>query len=496
MKIEKPKVRHTLTTLYTLLLTLLLLSCGQKTAPVELKSEVDVAGKTIGVPTGSYYDIEMTKRQDIRLERYTTLSDLIAVLKTGKIDAFLTDEISMSPGDMKRQGVKISFRSDETFDIAYAFALDDEATPEDFNRFLSEARQSGLYEQMRHRWFDTQDPDTVRMPAIAPGTGGRPLHVACSYMVAPMCFLEGSEWKGFEVEILERYAAQAGRPIDFKIYEVAAGPASLQSHKSDVWVGSLFITEERAKSVRFSDPYYACHPAYFIIDSDADPEVGPWDKLKEAVHKNLIVEDRWRFITDGLLETVIISIFSLLLGTLLAMLVCWMRMSRYRLMRSLAVIYINVMRGIPLLVLLMIMFYVVLASSGLSATVVAIISFSMVFAAYASEMFRTAILSVGKGQTEAGIALGFTRWQTFRHIILPQAARAVMPVYKGEAVSLFKNTSIVGYIAIQDLTKASDLIRSRTFDAFFPLITITIIYFLLAWLLGKALDRAVKTPKA
>jgi polar amino acid transport system substrate-binding protein len=101
-------------------------------------------------------------------------------------------------------------------------------------------------------------------------------------------------------------------------------------------------------------------------------------------------------------------------------------------------------------------------------------------------------MSVGKGQTEAGVALGFTHFQTFIYIVLPQAARIAMPVYKGEAVSLFKNTSIVGYIAIQDLTKASDLIRSRTFDAFFPLIIISIIYFVLAWLLGKLLDRVVR----
>ena len=121
--------------------------------------------------------------------------------------------------------------------------------------------------------------------------------------------------------------------------------------------------------------------------------------------------------------------------------------------------------------------------------------FSMVFAAYVCEMFRSSILALGKGQVEAGIALGFTPMQTFFYIIAPQAIRNVMPVYKGEAVSLFKSTSIVGYIAIVDLTKASDLVRSRTFDAFFPLIVIAIIYFVLAWLLGKFLDRLVKVKK-
>ena len=170
-------------------------------------------------------------------------------------------------------------------------------------------------------------------------------------------------------------------------------------------------------------------------------------------------------------------------------------MSKRRILRSLAVCYIDTMRGVPQLVILMIMFYVVLAETGFTATAVAVISFSLVFAAYVCEMFRSSILALGKGQVEAGIALGFTPMQTFFYIIAPQAIRNVMPVYKGEAVSLFKSTSIVGYIAIVDLTKASDLVRSRTFDAFFPLIVIAIIYFVLAWLLGKFLDRLVKVKK-
>jgi polar amino acid transport system substrate-binding protein len=113
----------------------------------------------------------------------------------------------------------------------------------------------------------------------------------------------------------------------------------------------------------------------------------------------------------------------------------------------------------------------------------------MNFAAYVSEMFRTSIESISKGQTEAGVAMGFSKLKTFINIVLPQAVRRVMPVYKGEFISLVKMTSIVGYIAVEDLTKASDLIRSRTFDAFFPLIMVAIIYFALAWAVTLLLDR-------
>jgi polar amino acid transport system substrate-binding protein len=112
----------------------------------------------------------------------------------------------------------------------------------------------------------------------------------------------------------------------------------------------------------------------------------------------------------------------------------------------------------------------------------------MNFAAYSAEIFRTGIEGVDKGQTEAGISLGFTRVATFLNIVLPQTVRRILPVYKGEFISLVKMTSIVGYIAVQDLTKASDIIRSRTFDAFFPLVMVAILYFLISWVLMQSLE--------
>ncbi len=112
-------------------------------------------------------------------------------------------------------------------------------------------------------------------------------------------------------------------------------------------------------------------------------------------------------------------------------------------------------------------------------------------------MYRTGIEGVDKGQTEAGIAMGFTKVKTFVYIVLPQAAKRILPVYKGEVISLVKMTSIVGYIAVQDLTKASDIIRSRTFDAFFPLIMVAVLYFLVSWLLMLLLGYAerITNPK-
>ena len=220
-----------------------------------------------------------------------------------------------------------------------------------------------------------------------------------------------------------------------------------------------------------------------------------FSNVAESFSNNLIVEGRYRMILDGLQVTLLITFFAAVLGTLLGGLVCWMRMSRKKWLRQVARVYIDLMRGTPVLVLLMLMYYVVMAPVDATGIVVAVVTFAMNTAAYISEMLRTTIQGIDRGQTEAGLALGFTPRQTFLKIVLPQVVRAVMPVYQGEIVSLLKGTSIVGYIAVADMTRASDLIRSRTFDAFFPLIVTAIIYFVMAWLIGLLLQSLVQRQR-
>lgn len=214
--------------------------------------------------------------------------------------------------------------------------------------------------------------------------------------------------------------------------------------------------------------------------------------VKDSFYNNIITEKRYMLILNGLWQTLLISIFAALLGTIFGALVCFMRMGKNTLMNAIAKTYVSIMRGIPVLVLLMLLYYAVFARWNINASIVAIITFALNFAAYVSEMFRTSIEGVDRGQREAGIAMGFTKVKTFILIIMPQAIKKVLPIYKGELISMIKMTSVVGYIAVEDLTKASDIIRSRTFDAFFPLVMVAIIYFLLAWGFAATLDRINK----
>lgn len=476
----------------------MLVSCqkdGGGLASRELRSEADLAGLRVCYTSGGIYEMMLAPRTDITKMSFNMQSDGSEALVRGKVDVQVEDDTFMSPEEMARIGIKLAFRGKERFACAFCFRKGDPErveVREVLNRFIDSLRSTGELQTMYDRWFACDTPSRVPMPDLGPMPEGKPVVVGIAVNIPPIGFPVGKSWHGFEPELLQRFSRYAGRPVDIVYMNFTTAATALQSGNIDIMCGGIFVTEERQKTIDFSSVHYYAYPGYFVKSEDGGQKLGFWGSIKQSFHTNLVVEERWRYIVEGLWETVKISLFSILLGTLLGAGVCWMRMSRRRWVSTTAKVYVDLMRGIPMLVFLMIMFYVVLSGTGLSATAVAVVAFALNFAAYVSEMFRTAISSVSHGQTEAGLAIGFTRWQTFAYIVAPQALRSVMPVYKGEAVSLVKNTSIVGYIAIQDLTRASDMIRNRTFDAFFPLLLVTIIYFVLAWLLGKALDFTVK----
>ncbi len=212
-------------------------------------------------------------------------------------------------------------------------------------------------------------------------------------------------------------------------------------------------------------------------------------ELVQGFQRNVLQEDRYFLILAGIRTTALIAIGSILWGTCFGGLICRMRMSRTAWLVVPSKAFIAVIRGTPLLVILMITFYVVFASVNISPVWVAVIAFGVNFAAYSAEIFRSGIEGVDRGQTEAGLALGFTNVQTFFYVVAPQALRRLLPVYKGEVINQVKMTSIVGYIAVQDLTRAADIIRSRTFDAFFPLVMVAVLYFLISSILLMALTQ-------
>jgi polar amino acid transport system substrate-binding protein len=304
----------------------------------------------------------------------------------------------------------------------------------------------------------------------------------------PYAIIKDNELIGSDIELVERFGAYLGKEIVYSDMEFGNLIAAVSTKKIDMIASTLMITEERQKQIDFSNPYYELKACAFGADDTDNTSVPFFQGIADSFYNNIIQEKRYLLILDGLKTTGIISVCSIVFGTLLGALVCLMRMAKKQVPKVIAKAYISLLRGLPVLVLLMVIFYIVFGKSSINPVLVAVLAFGMNFAAYVAEMFRAAINSIDKGQTEAGIAGGFTKAQTFYYIVMPQAVRQVLPVYKGELISLVKMTSVVGYIAVQDLTKASDIIRSRTFDAFFPLIMTAVLYFAISALIIMLLN--------
>ena len=464
--------------------------------PAKLNSVADLADKRIGVLLGSVHDSYALKTYPVAtVLQYRNPSDIILAVKSGKVDAAIYShesllEILRTDGELGLLGEKLF-----TLPMGMGFNKKNVALRVEFNDFLKRIKENGDYADMLSRWIEKGDS---HMPETVTANPNGTLVVGIvSDKGLPFATVKDGKVVGLDIELCERFAAHIGKELKLVDMEFGSLIAAVSTNKIDMIASTLLITEERQKLVGFSDSYYPLGASVFALKTNiaafdsAAPGVGRplsfFDRVANSFRANIIQEKRYLLILDGLKTTIVIAVLATLFGSLLGALVCYMRMSRNPALNLPAKVYISILRGTPVLVLLMLIFYVVFASVNVAPVLVAVVAFGMNFAAYVAEIFRTGIEGIDKGQSEAGISMGFTKGSTFLHIVLPQTVRRILPVYKGEFISLVKMTSIVGYIAVQDLTKASDIIRSRTFDAFFPLIMVAVLYFLVSWLLLRAL---------
>jgi polar amino acid transport system substrate-binding protein len=470
-----------------------------------LKTLDDISNKRIGVLLGSIHDAYVTKTYpEAIILQFQNTSDLLFSLSSDKADVGFFDYTSLKDILSKNQELGILTENVFTVPIAAGFNKESDTLRMQFNAYLKKIKSNGVYKEMIDRWMDK---GLSEMPEIKGANTKGPLKVGIvSDLGTPSSFIKDGRLMGFDIEIAQRFAASVDKefvPVDLQFGSLLA---SISTNKIDIIVSSMMITEERKKQIDFSDPYF--ESAISVIGkrniianpvpmkgmqmpedgtSNASGNKSIFTTISDSFYNNIIREKRYLHIVDGLKVTMLISLLAAMFGTVIGGLVCYMRMSKRKILSKTAKVYISLLRGTPVLVLLMIIYYVVFASVNINPLIVAVIAFGLNFGAYVSEMFRTSIESIDNGQREAAIAGGFTKIQTFIYIIIPQALRSILPVYKGEFISLIKMTSIVGYIAVQDLTKASDIIRSRTFDAFFPLIMVAVLYLVIAWMFTWAL---------
>ena len=218
------------------------------------------------------------------------------------------------------------------------------------------------------------------------------------------------------------------------------------------------------------------------------------ENIGHELYKSLIYDKRYMYILTGLKNTLIISLFAVIICFLLGTIIALINDSNekngnFKILSTLGRWYVNVIRGTPMLLQLMIIYYVIFKSVDISPVLVGIIAFGLNSSAYVSEIIKSGINSVDTLQYESALSLGFNYSKTMIYVILPQAIKNILPALGNELVTLIKETSVAGYIGIVDLTKASDIIASNTYNYFFPLIITAIIYFILTTTLTKLLNK-------
>ncbi len=223
--------------------------------------------------------------------------------------------------------------------------------------------------------------------------------------------------------------------------------------------------------------------------------IGNWFvEFGDKFYNTFIVENRWMYLVNGLGTTLLITALALVIGIVLGFIVAIIRSTnqrtgRIKVANFICRIYLTVFRGTPMVVQLLIIYFVIFGSVNISKVLVAVIAFGLNSAAYVAEIVRSGIMSVDDGQFEAGASLGFGYTQTMVSIILPQALRNILPALGNEAIVLLKETSVSGYIALDDLTKGGDTIRSKTYEAFLPLIAVAAVYLVMVIIMTSLVSR-------
>lgn len=446
----------------------------------------------VGVIDGSIYaGYSKELFPDAQIDSYPSFLDLFQCVQQGKVDAFMIDLPNYNAAKRTEKGISYITVPDLTVDIGYAFGKDEngDRLKLQMDTFLEELRADGTMDALMNKWCGMEEP--VEPPVVPEfADDAKELKIVLDLSRKPFVYLLNEEYAGFEIEVLYGFCEKYGyRPV-FESGQWTAGVAGLKEGKYDVLSCGIYITEERKESVNFCEPYLVAD-VVMVVPKEVEETSDFWMAINESFEKTFVRENRWKLIAGGIIVTLLISFFATVGGTLFGFGIYMLARSQNRRVskatKIFAKIYSRIIAGTPALVILMILFYVVFGKSNLNGMIVAIIGFSLVFGSFVYKHLTLTVNGVDYGQTEAAYALGYTRNKAFFKIILPQALKVFAPTYIGEVVGLIKATAVVGYIAVNDLTKVGDIIRSNTYEAFFPLIAVALIYFIITWIVGEAL---------
>ena len=461
--------------------------------PIYQKLE-ELEGKRFAYVNGSVYNLRVQERlKNTKEDFYPSLAECVAAVEADKADAAVQLSYCCQLAVNRRPGT-VALLPEPIADVSEGFFFPrGSSLTAQFNELIKKFSDDGTLARLEEKWV-AADEEGKDLPAQDWEAPNGTLRFVTSGVIEPFSYVgEGGIPKGYDVELALLIARELGYHLKVSTLPMDSIFAAVDSGKAD-FGGTLTQTPERASVCDFSDTVMPTTISV-IVDSKEGSEqhANFFSGIASSFQKTFIEEDRWQLILSGLGVTILISVSAGVLGTLLGFSTVFARRSGVRWLGKLVDGYQALMGGVPLVVVLMVLYYVVFGSISVPGTLVAILAFTLAFGSTAGSTMWTAVSGIDVIQEETGLALGYTRKEVFRKIVFPQARQQFVPQLMGQFVSLVKDTAIVGYIAVQDLTRAGDLIRARTMDAFFPLISTAIIYFLfcrlLAWVLGRIAAR-------
>lgn len=459
----------------------------------EYETVEELEGKRIGAISGSVQEALVLKKvKNPQMTYYTNASEEVLALQNGKIDAFAMD------GDtylsFQQQGKTDVVRQEEYLGdtpVFFGFTRvgNGEQVRDQFNEYIYKLDSEGKLQKILDFWYSLPKKEPTFDFKKLPNINGK-LTYAAFPLDRPHIHYSAAGFSGIEMELFYGFCKEYGYALNCYVTEYASVLTGFETGKVTT-TGYLAISPEIADKLFFSDPYMYAHQTMVVrnLAATKSSSGGFFHKLAQRFEQNFIRDNRWKLVLRGFCVTLILALCSALFGTLIGSVLCFARRRKNKFVSTASAAFIRLFQGIPIVVFLMILYFVIFAKSEISGITIGVIGFSVDFGVYVAEILRSAIESIPHGQWEAAKALGFGHSKTMFRIILPQAIYHALPVYKGQFISMVKMTSVVGYIAVQDLTKVSDIIRSQTYDALMPLLFTAAVYFLLSWALAQLIGR-------
>ena len=456
-------------------------------------------GKRIGVVTGSTHpEIAAKHVPTAELVYFDNAVDEFTALKARKIDATCTGipllrRIMAEDDSIMPYGEQLTFTEGAPI---FQKSEEGEKLCAQFSEFAKACWNNGTIKELEAFWFDQEESKCIMKDySNLPAPNGV-LKAAINEVSPPFIYVKDNRFVGFDIEFVYKFCEAYGYGIEFMPMRFAGIIPAVTSGKADFGIAAITITDERKESVLFSYPnvrtgnVFAVRKDMAVQGAETETlEPTFFDELKASFERTFIREDRYKLFIEGIKNTMIITVLSILFGMILGFTVFMLCRTGNIFANLMTKFSVWLIKGTPVVVLLMILYYIIFGSVDINGLWVAVIAFSLTFGTSVYRMLTFGTGALDKGQTEAAYALGYTDLQTFFTIILPQAALHFMPSFREEVTVLIKSTAVVGYIAVQDLTKMGDIVRSRTYEAFFPLIAVAIIYFILAGMLNVIVVR-------